>query len=97
MNGDLDIESLMREAVSPKSLDDWAVWEAANDPKILVGVEIIGDQEGRADPDTIEIFKKGLMAYSRDTYKDVPVERLDDVFLAAKSIIKEERIADGEA
>jgi hypothetical protein len=90
-------EKMMWEAIGPDAQEDWAVWEAAHDSKILAGLTVIREYRRHAKPETIELTKQGLRAYILKEYEDVPPARCEDVLLAASTIIMEERVANGEA
>lgn len=84
------------EAISPKTREDWSVWDAANDPKVLAALQVFSEQdETRAE--MVAVATQALKMYIFREYEGVPLERHEDVFLAAKMILKEEKIAHGEA
>ncbi len=91
------VERRMWEAVGAESQENWAVWGAAHDTKILAGLTVIQEYEGRVSPEIIQITKDGLRIYVLYQYDDVPKERIGDVLLAAEQVIKEEKITNGEA
>jgi hypothetical protein len=97
MSEELPSDEKMWQGIDPKLRADWAVLGAAYDNKVLAAVEMMDEYKDRASANTLSIARDGLRAYILNTYDSVPADRIDDVLMAAKSIIKEEKVANGEA
>lgn len=81
-------------SLSQKARDNWLVWDAANDPRVLATTEVL---DGQPETERVRVTRQALRFYVWQKYENVPLDRYDDVFRAAHVIIREERLANGEA
>lgn len=79
-------------SLSQKARDNWSVWDAANDPKVLATTEVL---DGQPETESVRTTRQALRFYVWKEYENVPLNRYDDVFRAAHTII-EERLLSGE-
>ncbi|HUY85402.1 MAG TPA: hypothetical protein VMU97_02705 [Candidatus Dormibacteraeota bacterium] len=80
------------DMISLEAREDWAIRQAACDPKILATIELLMTHD--FDSATIDLIKDHLEASVVTTY-GVPSERSDEVFGKAETLIWQEMEANG--
>lgn len=84
------VDEMIWAAISPEARQDWAVAQAARDPKILATIRLLTAQD--FDGVTVDLIKDHLETAVVAAY-GVPPERSEEVFSKAEALIWQDREA----